>query len=157
MSLRRVIVPICVGLTVIMLFFLALTTYPELRRVQRFGTAQAALQQLPLPERLKVFDRMAWLNGTSIMPSIQANETLNSDWQLRKGSAIANARLAAARPLPADLEDLARDANARPQWAVIQWRLGLFASAIAILWASLFVTSRSYRPNAFQRRKNASE
>ena len=157
MSLRRVIVPIFVGVTVILLFFLALTTFPELRRAQRFETAQAALQELPLPQRLQVLDRIAWLNGTSNMPSIQANESLNSDLQLRKVSDIANARLAAARPLPPDLEDLARDANSRPQWAVIQWRLGMFASAIIILWASLLVTPRSCRPNVFQHRKSSSE
>ncbi len=131
--------PICVGVTVVLLLFLGLTTYPELRRAQRFETARAAVQELPLPQRLQVLDRMAWLNGTSNMPSVQTNETLGSDRQLPKTSDITNARLAAARPLPPELEDLARDANARPQWPVIQWRLGLFASAITVLWGLYFV------------------
>src|SRR5262245_16965948 len=132
MSLRRVIVPICMGITIILLFFLGLTSYPELRRAQSFETARAALQELPLPQRLQVLDRMAGLNGISNMPSVQASETVNSDWQLRKASDIANARLAAARPLPSELEDLARDANAKPEWSVILWRLGLFASTITV-------------------------
>src|SRR5262245_16166669 len=155
MSLRRVIVPICVGVTFILLFFLGLTTYPELRRSQRFETAQAALQELPLPQRLQVLDRIAWLNGASNMPSVQANERLDSDWQLRKGSDIASARLAAARPLPPELEDLARDANTKPQWGVILWRFGLFASAITVIWAIYFfgfkiVSAKRIHPSARQ-------
>jgi len=139
MSLRRVIIPICVGITGVLLFFLVLTTYPELRRAQRFDNAQTALQQLPPSQRLQVLDRMAWLNGSAMMPSVERIEVLNSDRQLRKAIDIAKARLAAARPLPPNLEDLARDANAKPQWAVVQRRLSLFAGAIVALWAVFFV------------------
>src|SRR5262245_14176332 len=155
MSLRRVIAPICMGVTIILLLFLGLTTYPELRRAQSFETAQAALQELPLPQRLQVLDRMAWLNGISNMPSVQASETLNSDWQLRKASDITNARLAAARPLPPELEDLAHDANTKPEWGVVLWRLGLFACAITVLWAVYFfgfksVSGKRMHPSARQ-------
>jgi hypothetical protein len=142
MSLRRVIVPICLGVTVVLLFFLGLTTYPELRRAHRFENAQAALQELPPSQRLQVLDRIAWLNGTPTMPSVETSGMSNSDKQLRKAIDLAKARLAAARPLPPDLEELARDANARPQWAVIQWRALLFATAITVLWGLFFLASK---------------
>jgi hypothetical protein len=86
-----------------------------------------------------VLDRMAWLNGSAMMPSVERIEVLNSDRQLRKAIDIAKARLAAARPLPPNLEDLARNANAKPQWAVVQRRLSLFAGAIVALWVVFFV------------------
>jgi hypothetical protein len=73
------------------------------------------------------------------MPSVAAVDVSGSSQQFRHGIDIANARLAAARPLTSHLEDLARDANATPQWETIRLRFGLFAGAIALLWALLFV------------------
>ena len=38
-------------------------------RAQRFENAQAAIATLPPMQRLQVFDRIAWLNDSPIMPS----------------------------------------------------------------------------------------
>jgi hypothetical protein len=139
MRMRRSLVRIWVGITALLLIFLGLTTLPEIQRAQRFARAQEKLAILPPIERLQVLDRIAWLNGQSIMPSVPQVSTSDSDQQFRNGIETAKARLAAASPLPPDLEDLARDANSAPQWEIIRWRIGLFAGAIALLWALLLV------------------
>jgi len=90
-------------------------------------------------ERLQVLDRIAWLNGLAMMPSVSPLSGSDSSQQFRNGIEIAKARLAAARLLPAGLEELARDANSPPQWDVLCWRFGLFGGAIALLWALLFL------------------
>jgi hypothetical protein len=138
MGLRRSLLRIWVGITALLLLFLTLTTFPEIQRAQRFERAQTNLTNLPPIERLQVLDRIAWLNGQSMMPSVPTLKSANSDQQFRNGIEIANARLAAARPLSPDLEDLARDANLVPQWALIRWRVGLFVVAITALWALLY-------------------
>jgi hypothetical protein len=139
MRMRRSLVRIWVGITALLIIFLGLTTFPEINRAQRFEKAQAAQANLPRLERLQVLDRIAWLNGASVMPSVSPVEAADSNEQFRNAIEIANARLAAARPLTSHLEDLARDANATPQWETIRLRFGLFAGAIALLWALLFV------------------
>jgi hypothetical protein len=137
--MRRSLLRIWVFTTAILVFFLGWTTIPEIDRARRFETAQARLTQLSAAERLQVLDRIAWLNGKAMMPSVPSVSVSDSSQQFRNGIDIANARLAAARPLPPALEDLARDANVAPQWAVIRWRLGLFVGAIAVLWALLLI------------------
>jgi hypothetical protein len=137
--MRQSLVRIWVFTTAILLFFLLWTTIPELYRARRFETAQAALTQLSPAERLQVLDRIAWLNGLSTMPSVPPVSGSDLSQQLRTGIDIANARLAAARPLPSQLEGLARDANVTPQWDAIRWRMGLFVGTIALLWALLFL------------------
>jgi hypothetical protein len=153
MRMRRSLVRIWVGITALLLIFLTLTTLPEIQRAQRFERAHEKLVILPTIERLQVLDRIAWLNGQSNMPSVPQVSTSDSDQQIRNGIETAKARLAAARPLPPDLEDLARDANSTPQWEIIRWRFGLFAGAITLLWAILFfgiwITSEQ-RPSARQ-------
>jgi hypothetical protein len=139
MRMRRSLVRIWVGITALLLIFLGLTTFPEINRARRFENAQATLANLAPAERLQVLDRIAWLNGESMMPSVPPVMVSDSSQQFRAGIDIAKARLAAARPLRPDLEDLARDGNSAPQWAVIRWRTGLFASAIAVLWALLLI------------------
>ena len=138
MGLRRSLLRIWVGITALLLLFLALTTFPEIQRAQRFERAQVHLMNLPPMERMHVLDRIAWLNGRSMMPSVPTITTSNSDRQFRNGIEIANARLAAARPLSDDLEDLARDANLAPQWVLIRWRIGVFVVTITALWALLY-------------------
>ena len=137
MRMRRSLVRIWVGITVLLLVFLVLTTLPEMQRAQRYERAQGNLMHLPPSERLQVLDRIAWLNGLSIMPSAPQVKSSDSGQQFRNGIETAKARLAAARPLPPDLEDLARDANLAPQWALIRWRIGLFFAAITALWGLL--------------------
>jgi hypothetical protein len=139
MRMRRSLVRIWVGTTVLLLVFLVLTTLPEIQRAQRYERARANLMHLPPSERLQVLDRIAWLNGQSIMPSVPQVKSSDSDQQFRNGIETANARLAAARPLAPNLEDLARDANTAPQWETIRQRFGLFAGAIALIWALLVV------------------
>jgi hypothetical protein len=138
MRMRQSLVRIWVGITALLLVFLTLTTLPEIQRAQRFERAQEKLVILPTIERLQVLDRIAWLNGQSIMPSVPQVSTSDSDQQFRNGIETAKARLAAARPLPPDLEDLARDANSAPQWEIIRWRIGLFVAAITALWGLLY-------------------
>src|SRR5262245_66492837 len=153
MGMRRALLRIWVGITALLLFFLGLTTFPEIDRAQRFDNARAALVSLPLLERLQVLDRIAWLNGLTVMPSVPPVSGSDSNQQFRNGIELANARLAAARPLPSDLEELARDANITPQWEVIRWRFGLFAAAITLLWALLlagFWITAERRPSVRQ-------
>ena len=137
MRMRRSLVRIWVGITILLLVFLVLTTLPQVQRAQRYERAQGNLMHLPPSERLQVLDRIAWLNGQSIMPSVPQAKSSDSGQQFRNGIETAKAQLAAARPLPPDLEDLARDANLAPQWALIRWRVGLFFAAITALWALL--------------------
>jgi hypothetical protein len=139
MSMRRNLVRICVGTTALLLLFLGLTTLPDLRRAQRFENAQATIESLPSTQRLQVLDRIAWLNGNPVMPSVGPTSLPGPDQQLRIGIDIAKARLEAARPLPDDLEALAKDANRAPQWVRIRWRIGLFVSAITLLWSLLYL------------------
>jgi hypothetical protein len=139
MGMRRSLVRIWVGTTGLLLFFLGLTIFPEIHRAQRFESAQAALASLSPIERLQVLDRIAWLNGEPVMPSVPPVSVSDSSRQFRNGIDIANARLAAARPLPRDLEDLARNANVTPKWAVVRWRIGFFVVAITVLWALLYL------------------
>jgi hypothetical protein len=140
--MRQSLMRIGVFTTFILIFFLGWTTIPELDRAREFDVAQAAIAQLPQAERLRVLDRIAWLNGSANMPSVPRFIVADLTNQLRNEIDIANARLAAARPLPSELEDLARDANRAPQWDVIRWRVGLFATAISLLWALLFLGFR---------------
>src|SRR5262245_35285307 len=125
MGLRRSLLRIWVGITALLLIFLGLTTLPEIQRAQRYERAHRNLTNLPPSERLQVLDRIAWLNGESIMPSVPGVTNSDSDQQFRIGVETANARLAAARPLEPRLEDLARDANVTPQWETIRWRFAL--------------------------------
>jgi hypothetical protein len=129
---------IAVFTTAILLFFLGWTTIPELNHARRFEDAQAALTQLPPAQRLQVLDRIAWLNGSPMMPSVPPFSGSDLSQQLRNQIDVANARLAAARPLRSELEELARDANRAPQWELIRWRLGMFTGAITLSWALLF-------------------
>ena len=154
MGMRRSLLRISVFTTAILLFFLGWTTIPELQRARRFETALSALTQLSPAERLQVLDRIAWLNGLSMMPSVAPVSGSDSSQQFRNGIDIASARLAAARPLRSELEDLAREANVPPQWDVICWRFGLFASTIALLWVLLFVGFRiTSQPTRFSATK----
>jgi hypothetical protein len=154
MGLRQVIVPICVGVSLVLLFFLGLMTYPELRRARDFENARAVLDDLPPTKRFQVLDRIAWLiawlNGISILPSVGSVEALDSDRQLRKGIDIARARFEAARPLSPELEDLVRAVNRAPDWAMIRWRFGFFLGTIAGLWLMLYLVPGLRRINANQ-------
>jgi hypothetical protein len=149
-SMRQSLVRIGVFTTLILIFFLGWTTIPELDRAREFDAAQAAITQLPQAERLRVIDRIAWLNGSASMPSVPRFIGTDLNQQLRNETEIANARLAAARPLPFELENLARNANRGPQWDVIRWRIGMFAGAITLLWGVLllwFWISSARRPS----------
>ena len=140
MSMRQSLVRIWIGTTALLILFLALVIFPDLLRAQQFENAQAAIATLPPMQRLQVFDRIAWLNDSPIMPSsVDPINQRDPDQQLRKGIEIANARILAARPLTEDLEALVRDANGAPQWARIRWRIGLFLGAIMLLWAFLYL------------------
>jgi hypothetical protein len=152
MSLRQVSVPICLGVSLVLLFFLGLTTYPELRRARDFENARAVLDDLPATKRFQILDRIAWLNGISILPSVGSVEALDSDRQLRIGIDIARARFEAARPLSPELEDLVRAVNRAPDWAMIRWRFGFFLGTIAGLWLMLYLVPGLRRINANQRR-----
>jgi hypothetical protein len=149
-SMRQSLVRIGVFTTLILIFFLGWTTIPELDHAREFDAAQAAITQLPQAERLRVIDRIAWLNGSASMPSVPRFIGTDLNQQLRNETEIANARLAAARPLPFELENLARNANRGPQWDVIRWRIGMFAGAITLLWGGLllwFWISSARRPS----------
>jgi hypothetical protein len=139
MGMRRSLVRIWLGTTALLILFLILTTFPDLHRAQRFEKAQAVIASLPPTQRLMVLDRIAWLNGEPMMPSVGPMALPGPDQQLKRGIAIAKANMEAARPLPEDLEALVKDANGAPQWARIWWRVGLFTGAIALLWALLYV------------------
>jgi hypothetical protein len=139
MGMRQSLVRVCAGTTALLLVFLVLTTVPDLRRAQRFENAQAIIEALPSTQRLQVLDRIAWLNGSPVMPSVRSTIPSAPDQQLRIGIDIAKARLEAARPLPDNLESLAKDANRAPQWTRVRWRIGLFVSAITLLWALLYL------------------
>jgi hypothetical protein len=148
--MRQSLMRIGVFTTLILIFFLCWTTIPELYRAREFDAAQSAIAQLPRAERLRVVDRIAWLNGSASMPSVPRFIGTDLTQQLRNEIEIANARLAAARPLPFELENLARNANRGPQWDVIRWRIGMFAGAITLLWGVLllwFWISSARRPS----------
>lgn len=138
-SMRQSLMRIGVFTTLILIFFLGWTTIPELDRAREFDAAQTAIARLSRAERLQVLDRIAWLNGSASMPSVPRFIGTDLTQQLRNEIEIANARLAAARPLPFTLENLARNANRSPQWDVIRWRIGMFAAAITLLWAVLLL------------------
>ena len=140
MSMRQSLVRIWVGTTVLLILFLIWVIFPDLIRAQRFEHAQATIAALQPGQRLQILDRIAWLNGSPIMPSsVDPTNQAGPDQQLRKGIKIAKARILAARPLADDLEALVRDANGAPQWARIRWRIGLFLGAIMLLWALLYL------------------
>ena len=138
-SMRQSLMRIGVFTTLILIFFLGWTTIPELDRARDFDAAQAAISKLPRAERLQVLDRIAWLNGSASMPSVPRFIGTDLNQQLRNEIEIANARLAAARPLPFELENLARNANRIPQWDAIGGRIAMLAGAIILLWAVLFL------------------
>ena len=137
--MRQSLVRISVGTTVLLILFLVWVIFPDLSRAQKFENAQATIASLPPGQRLQILDRIAWLNGRPVMPSVGEASQTGPDQQLRKGIAIAKARMMAARPLAEDLEALVKDANGAPQWALIRWRIGLFLAAIMLLWALLYV------------------
>src|SRR4051794_30772769 len=100
MSMRQSLVRIWIGTTALLILFLAMVIFPDLLRAQRFESARATIATLPPVQRLQVFDRIAWLNGSPIMPSsVDPTNQTGPDQQLRKGIEIAKARILAARPL----------------------------------------------------------
>jgi hypothetical protein len=105
---------------------------------------------LPPTKRFQVLNRIAWLNGISILPSVGPVEPLDSDRKMRKGINIARDRLEAARPLSPEMEDLVRAVNRAPDWAIIRWRFGFFFGTIAGFWVLICLGSRSRRSNANQ-------
>ena len=155
MGMRRSLLRISVFTTAILLFFLGWTTIPELQRARRFETALSALTQLSPAERLQVLDRIAWLNGLSMMPSVAPVSGSGLQPAVPERHRYRKRPVGCGTTAAVELEDLARKANVPPQWDVICWRFGLFAGTIALLWVLLFVGFRiTSQPTRFSATKH---